>query len=116
LNNAPFIKPSTPIIFDAHLNTLGESTANNPWLMELSYGEVVDVVFQNARALNNVSEHHPWHIHGHVSHSHTRLHRLTHHKKKNSTQVVDLIHVNGRGSGCWGMAWVTSIRRGTRLS
>ena len=31
----------------------------------LALGSVVDVVLQNAVALNNRSETHPWHLHGH---------------------------------------------------
>ncbi|KAL6626396.1 hypothetical protein ACP70R_030122 [Stipagrostis hirtigluma subsp. patula] len=31
----------------------------------LALGSVVDVVLQNAKALNNKSETHPWHLHGH---------------------------------------------------
>jgi len=30
-----------------------------------SEGDVVEIVLQNARALNGVAEFHPWHIHGH---------------------------------------------------
>ncbi|OEU21548.1 Cu-oxidase_2-domain-containing protein [Fragilariopsis cylindrus CCMP1102] len=28
-------------------------------------GQVIEIVFQNARALNGVAEFHPWHMHGH---------------------------------------------------
>lgn len=34
-------------------------------VMQLVEGDVVEIVLQNARALNGVAEFHPWHIHGH---------------------------------------------------
>jgi L-ascorbate oxidase len=33
--------------------------------VDLEYGQVFEFVLQNARALNNVTEFHPWHAHGH---------------------------------------------------
>lgn len=34
-------------------------------VVPLKEGEVVEIVLQNARAINGVAEFHPWHIHGH---------------------------------------------------
>ena len=34
-------------------------------VLEISNGDVVDVVLQNTVALNGVCEQHPWHLHGH---------------------------------------------------
>lgn len=34
-------------------------------MYQFNTGDVVDVIIQNAAALNNVSEIHPWHLHGH---------------------------------------------------
>jgi len=39
--------------------------ADAPGIIKLTYGEVVDVVLQNALALNGVAEMHSWHLHGH---------------------------------------------------
>jgi FtsP/CotA-like multicopper oxidase with cupredoxin domain len=33
-------------------------------VIRLEMGQVVEIVLQNARALNGVAEFHPWHIHG----------------------------------------------------
>jgi FtsP/CotA-like multicopper oxidase with cupredoxin domain len=41
------------------LGYMGES------VILLNDGEVVEIVLQNARALNGAAEFHPWHIHGH---------------------------------------------------
>jgi len=37
-----------------------------PLVLKLERGDVVDIVMQNARALNGVAEVHPWHMHGHA--------------------------------------------------
>eukprot|EP00539_Tryblionella_compressa_P000580 CAMPEP_0178737078 /NCGR_PEP_ID=MMETSP0744-20121128/2780_1 /TAXON_ID=913974 /ORGANISM="Nitzschia punctata, Strain CCMP561" /LENGTH=372 /DNA_ID=CAMNT_0020389591 /DNA_START=143 /DNA_END=1261 /DNA_ORIENTATION=- len=34
-------------------------------IIRLTKGQVVEIVFQNARALNGAAEFHPWHLHGH---------------------------------------------------
>lgn len=34
-------------------------------VVSLEQGEVLEIVLQNARALNGVAEFHPWHVHGH---------------------------------------------------
>jgi L-ascorbate oxidase len=34
-------------------------------ILRLLKGDVVEIIFQNTRALNNVSELHSWHVHGH---------------------------------------------------
>jgi L-ascorbate oxidase len=34
-------------------------------VMSFEEGQVVELVLQNARALNGVAEFHPWHMHGH---------------------------------------------------
>jgi hypothetical protein len=34
-------------------------------IIRAKQGDVVEIVLQNARALNGVAEFHPWHIHGH---------------------------------------------------
>ncbi|KAL3912025.1 MAG: hypothetical protein SGILL_007048, partial [Bacillariaceae sp.] len=34
-------------------------------VIRTTMGEVVEIVFQNTRALNGVAEFHPWHFHGH---------------------------------------------------
>lgn len=34
-------------------------------VIRLSEGDVLEIVLQNARALNGVAEFHPWHVHGH---------------------------------------------------
>jgi len=39
--------------------------SREPLVLRLTKGEVVEFIMQNTRALNNVSEVHPWHIHGH---------------------------------------------------
>lgn len=36
-----------------------------PLVLRLQKGDVIDIVMQNARALNGVAEVHPWHLHGH---------------------------------------------------
>jgi FtsP/CotA-like multicopper oxidase with cupredoxin domain len=41
------------------LGTLKES------VMSFQKGQVIEIVLQNARAINSVAEFHPWHIHGH---------------------------------------------------
>lgn len=46
-----------------------DEEAHNPLIFELKDGEVIDVLIQNARGLNGVSEQHPWHLHGHVRRS-----------------------------------------------
>lgn len=37
----------------------------NQSIMSFQKGQVVEIVFQNARAINSVAEFHPWHLHGH---------------------------------------------------
>jgi uncharacterized cupredoxin-like copper-binding protein len=39
----------------------GES---GPSMIPVTEGEIVEIIMQNARALNNVTEMHPWHLHG----------------------------------------------------
>jgi FtsP/CotA-like multicopper oxidase with cupredoxin domain len=34
-------------------------------VLRTTLGQVVEIVFQNSRALNGVAEFHPWHFHGH---------------------------------------------------
>jgi Multicopper oxidase len=34
-------------------------------IIQVKQGDVVEIVLQNARALNGAAEFHPWHIHGH---------------------------------------------------
>jgi len=34
-------------------------------VLQVSEGDVIEIVLQNARALNGVAEFHPWHSHGH---------------------------------------------------
>jgi FtsP/CotA-like multicopper oxidase with cupredoxin domain len=41
------------------LGTLQES------VMSFRKGQVIEIVLQNARAINSVAEFHPWHLHGH---------------------------------------------------
>ena len=43
----------------APLGSMAES------VITLTEGQVVEIVFQNARALNGAAEFHPWHLHGH---------------------------------------------------
>jgi len=38
---------------------------SGPSVIHLTKGEVVEIVLQNARALNGVAEMHSWHLHGH---------------------------------------------------
>lgn len=71
LNNHTFYKPSSPILLDTYFRTLDEE-ARNPLIFELKDGEVIDVLIQNARGLNGVSEQHPWHLHGHVRRSYPK--------------------------------------------
>ncbi|KAL3776497.1 hypothetical protein HJC23_013240 [Cyclotella cryptica] len=37
---------------------------SEPSMIPAVEGEIIEVILQNARALNNVSEMHPWHLHG----------------------------------------------------
>uniref|UniRef100_A0A7S1UUP5 Laccase n=1 Tax=Grammatophora oceanica TaxID=210454 RepID=A0A7S1UUP5_9STRA len=39
--------------------------SQEPLILRFEEGEVVELVLQNARALNGVAEFHPWHLHGH---------------------------------------------------
>lgn len=61
---------TTPLLLDVLTFPSADSAdrhlrANDPLIIPLRQGEVVDVLIQNSRALNNVSEQHPWHLHGH---------------------------------------------------
>ena len=47
-------------------DSVGENNGDRgPSYIALTEGEVVEVVLQNARALNGVAEMHSWHLHGH---------------------------------------------------
>ncbi|KAI9141763.1 Cupredoxin [Paraphysoderma sedebokerense] len=38
--------------------------SNDSNIIEVKYGEIVDIIFQNTVSLNGVCEQHPWHMHG----------------------------------------------------
>ncbi|KAL7541771.1 hypothetical protein ACHAWF_007015 [Thalassiosira exigua] len=60
-------QPPTPWDYTKPVqDSVGEYNGNRgPSYIPLTEGEVVEVVMQNARALNGVPEMHSWHLHGH---------------------------------------------------
>lgn len=119
LNDESFYKPSSPILLDVWFRTTGEED-RNPLIVELRDSEVVDVLLQNARGLNDVSEQHPWHIHGHVRQQEGGTRR----GEEETRARADLVRLLPllwcvwcvmviRASGCWARAWACSTRPGT---
>ncbi|CAN6169637.1 unnamed protein product [Urochloa humidicola] len=91
INNATMVLPATPYLvslklglnrsvlagapppaetfsrgYDVRMPPANPNTTAGPNVYALAHGATVDVVLQNANALaENVSEVHPWHLHGH---------------------------------------------------
>jgi hypothetical protein len=76
MNNQTSRPAVTPVLLDLlaggqreqqHLNGAGKGGGNaNPMIVPLRRGETVDILLINGRALNNASEQHPFHLHGHA--------------------------------------------------
>ncbi|CAK4100244.1 unnamed protein product [Aphanomyces euteiches] len=66
MNNITYVKPMETSVLEAVVaNQVSALPANQQPLMSIKKGQVVDVVLENAVALNGVCEMHPWHLHGH---------------------------------------------------
>jgi hypothetical protein len=53
--------PRTPFLLTSFINN---QVVDNPSLLRLNIGDVVDITMQNTVAGNGVCESHPWHVHG----------------------------------------------------
>ena len=60
-------RPPTPWNYSEPVqDSVGEYNGDRgPSYVPLTEGEVIELVLQNARALNGVAEMHSWHLHGH---------------------------------------------------
>jgi len=61
INDTAFRPPATPIL----LTAAAHKPVPTQNLFEVSLGDMVDIILQNGPAINNLSEQHPWHLHGH---------------------------------------------------
>ncbi|KDO33824.1 hypothetical protein SPRG_01703 [Saprolegnia parasitica CBS 223.65] len=66
MNNITYVKQMKTSVLEAVIaNQLGALPDNSRPSISIKKGQVVDVVLENAVALNGVCEMHPWHLHGH---------------------------------------------------
>lgn len=61
LNRQKLTIPDTPLLLKSYVDG---SSVENPSIIRLNKGDVVDITIQNSVATNGVCESHPWHIHG----------------------------------------------------
>ncbi|OQR84926.1 hypothetical protein ACHHYP_12555 [Achlya hypogyna] len=66
MNNVTYVKQmSTSVLEVVIAQQVGALPAASQPTTSISKGAVVDIVFENAVAINGVCEMHPWHLHGH---------------------------------------------------
>lgn len=61
LNGQRLVLDETPLLLTSYLT---QNTVENPSILRLQVGDVVDITLQNSVAGNGVCESHPWHVHG----------------------------------------------------
>ena len=64
MNNTVLHPPVTPLLLSQYMGRLTRPFPDNVFHLRLN--EVVDVILDNGPSLGHVSEHHPWHLHGHT--------------------------------------------------
>lgn len=62
LNGQRLMLDKTPFLLTSYLT---QQIVENPSIIGLNLGDVVDITIQNSVAGNGVCESHPWHVHGH---------------------------------------------------
>lgn len=61
LNGQCLVLDETPLLLSSFLN---QQIVENPSVLRLQVGDVIDITVQNSVAGNGVCESHPWHVHG----------------------------------------------------
>jgi hypothetical protein len=60
MNRQRLVMPRTPFLLSSYIN---QEVVQNPSILRLKVGDVIDITMQNTVAGNGVCETHPWHIH-----------------------------------------------------